>query len=311
MNTTANSPLTQVGPSPRKTILDSARPLLRALPRGSGTLYKWLGGYRQDPVWETSGLRMTESLGRGHRLKLDLSDTVERETYYLGRFFEWELQAAINQYVRPGDTFLDVGANIGMITLEASAAVSSVGRVLSFEPNPAVRQRLQGHVEMNGLKNVQVFDNALGAEPGSATLTTASAHTGTGTLRSQEGALNSYTVPVKTLDSLADLIPVDRRVFLKIDTEGYDYNVLRGARELLARPGIKVFAEVSHKWMTELGQTASEMFDYMESLGFNAYHPRVEKGLLLRRLKLDPLVLPGPHHWFNAFFSRGESVDGG
>ena len=309
MNTTANSALPQAESSPRKSILDAARPLLRALPRGSGTLYKWLGGYRQDPVWETSGLRTAESLVHGHRLKLDLSDIVERETYYLGRFFEWELQAAINQYVRPGDAFLDVGANIGMVTMAASAAVGPEGGVLPVEPNPAVRQRLLGHVEMNGLENVQVFDNALGSEPGSATLTTASAHTGTGTLRAQEGALNSYTVPVKTLDSLADLIPADRQVFLKIDTEGYDYNVLRGARELLARPGIRIFAEVSHKWMAELGQTAREMFDYMEGLGFKAYHPRVEKGRR-QRLKLERLVLPGPHHWFNAFFSRDEAANG-
>jgi FkbM family methyltransferase len=308
MNTTAHSALPQAGSSPRKTILDVARPLLRALPRGSGTLYKWLGGYRQDPDWETSGLRIGESLGHGHRLKLDLSDGVERETYYLGRFYEWELQAAINQYVKPGDTFLDVGANIGMVTLAASTAVGPEGRVLSFEPNPEVRQRLLEHVEMNGLKNVQVFDTALGAEPGSATLTTASARTGTGTLRAQEGAMNAYTVPVQTLDSLAGLIPADRRVFLKIDTEGYDYNVLRGARELLARPGIRIFAEVNHKWMAELGQTAKELFAYMEELGFSAYHPRVEKSLLQQRLKLDPLLLPGPHHWFNAFFSRDESA---
>jgi len=288
----------------RQFALDCARPLLRALPRGSGTLYRWLGGYRQDARWQQAGVRESRSLDHGHRLRLDLSDTVERETYFLGRFFEWELQAVIRRSVRPGDTFLDVGANIGMVTLAASAAVGPEGRVLSFEPNPSVRQRLLEHVALNELKNVTVFDNALGAEVGTATLTTATAHTGTGTLRAQSSALHAYTVPVLTLDSFADRIPADRGVFLKIDTEGYDYNVLRGAGQLLARPDIHVFAEVSHQWMAELGQTAQEMFDYMQGFGFRPWHPRMVSHGMSRALQLDPLVLPGPHHWFNVLFSR-------
>lgn len=285
-------------------VLDCARPLLRLLPRGSGTLYRWLGGYRKSPRWRSGDLRESRSLDHGHRLLLDLSDGVERETYYLGRFYEWELQAAIAKYIHPGDTFLDVGANIGMVTLAASAAVGPEGRVLSFEPNPAVRQRLQGHVDTNGLKNVEVFDNALGAEPGTATLTTASEHTGTGTLRSQDGVVASYSVPVKTLDSFVEKMPRDRGIFLKIDTEGYDFNVLKGAGTLLDRENVVVFAEVNHKWLGELGQSAAEMFAWMESRGFKAWYPTLKKGVFRNTVVPTPLTLPGPHHWFNALFLK-------
>jgi hypothetical protein len=66
---------------------------------------------------------------------------------------------------------------------------------------------------------------------------------------------------------------------------------------------------LSHKWLAELGQTAEEMFAFMEKFGFSPFHPSIEKSLSKRSLKLEPLTLPGPHHWFNVLFMRKSGQD--
>lgn len=289
-----------------KLALDAVRPLLRRLPRGAGTIYRRLGGYGSSAVWTRYGLRTVKGVVHGKSMRLDLGNAVERETYYLGRFYEWELECVLREMVREGDTFVDVGANIGMVSLHASSCVGGSGKVLSFEPNPTARARLDEHVRINNITNVQVFDVALGSAPGRATLSTKAEHTGTGTLRSLDTSMSSYDVRVACLDEFIDQVPSDRNVFVKIDTEGYDFNVLKGATQLLKRPGVTVFAEVNHKWLGELGQTAEQMFAYMADQGFSAYYPALEAGLLGRRLSPEPLALPGPHHWFNALFLRDD-----
>ena len=292
-----------------RLLLDASRPVLRRLPRGAGTFYRLLGGYRKNRAWSRYGARTVRGIDHGYQMRLCLDDSFERETYYLGRFYESELLSVVNSIVEPGDTFIDVGANIGMITLHAAAQVGPQGLVLAFEPNPEARARLVEHVRINDLQNVRIFETALAESSGTATLTMANAHSGTATLRSLNTALRSYAVPVARLDDFFGQIP-ERRVFLKIDTEGYDFNVLKGAGRLLARPGVTVFAEVNHRWLEELGQSAHQMFAYMSNFGFKAFLPRLEARFLRRRLKLQSLSLPGPHHWFNALFLREENSIG-
>src|SRR4030095_10102176 len=95
-----------------KLLLDCLRPALQRMPRGAGTLFNWLGGNRQGPAWENAGVRNSQGTDHGYHMRLDLADAIERETYYLGRFFEWELHALLQRYLHAGDTFIDAGANI-------------------------------------------------------------------------------------------------------------------------------------------------------------------------------------------------------
>jgi FkbM family methyltransferase len=235
-------------------ILDLARPLLYVLPCGSGTLYRFLGGRSSHHAWRDRGLRLTRGKDHGQVMRLDLANPFERETYYLGRFYEWELLAVLDHLLRPGDTFIDVGANIGMITLHAAAKVGPQGTVLAFEPNPEAKARLDEHIQINRLRNVRTFGLALGDRPGCATLSVPTACSSQSTLRKADGMASRFEVRVATLDSFLDQIPADRPVFLKTDTEGYDFNVLKGARGLLSRPAVIAFSEVNHKWLEQLAR---------------------------------------------------------
>ena len=118
------------------------------------------------PVKNTAqwrGLPPRTIRGKTHGLLMTLSmeDWCERLTYFLGRYYEFALERLIQRLLQPGDTFIDVGGNVGMLTLTGAAAVGSEGRVYAFEPNPEMAGRIRQVVELNGLAQVTVFQSGL------------------------------------------------------------------------------------------------------------------------------------------------------
>jgi len=129
---------------------------------------------------------------------------------------------------RPGGLVVDVGANIGVFTARAATRGA---RVHAFEPNPGPYDRLLRTVRANKLHvNVTARPVAVGARRGWATLTSHEASTPLGTIVTTGAGL---PVPVVTLDEeLADVPHID---LLKIDTEGSEVDILRGATQVLRR----------------------------------------------------------------------------
>jgi FkbM family methyltransferase len=96
---------------------------------------------------------------------LNKIDLVNLYLYYYGT---WEpgLSRIAAQALRPGDTFVDVGANIGYYTLLASKIVGAQGQVIAIEASPSVFQALQQHVQVNGRTNIRLFNVAASDVPG-------------------------------------------------------------------------------------------------------------------------------------------------
>lgn len=139
---------------------------------------------------------------------------------------DWDTAKCITTFLRAGDTFMDVGANIGLYTLPASRIVGSTGTVIAVEPSPINRARLQENLALNHIDTVHVESCALGETPGSFSFDDddALAH-----LHPQEESnAPALTVSVKTLDSI---IPAGLRevALLKVDVEGFELAVFRGA----------------------------------------------------------------------------------
>ena len=85
----------------------------------------------------------------GYKMELDLRDWSEQMTYFLGRHSDLPLQLAMMALLKPGDRFVDVGTNIGMITLLAARLVGPEGRVDAIEPNPACCARVRRSLTLN------------------------------------------------------------------------------------------------------------------------------------------------------------------
>jgi FkbM family methyltransferase len=147
-----------------------------------------------------------------------------------GEFSEGEV-AIFERVLKPGDTVIEAGANIGAHTVALAKLVGPTGRVIAFEPQRLVFQTLCGNVAINSLANVDCRFAAVGAEAGEIVVPPLPPDN-----KNNFGGLGlgSYRtgdrVPVLTLDSLG----ISKCHLLKIDVEGMEESVLRGAGELIS-----------------------------------------------------------------------------
>lgn len=158
--------------------------------------------------------------------------------------------AVLRRLLGEGDTFVDVGANVGLFTMLASRWVGPTGRVLAFEPSEREFTRLQQHVERNALHNVQAVRLAIGDQNGTALLHVAAAqHSGLNTLEDHfvyTAVQEAYTetVPIARLDDLVALQDVGKVDVMKVDVEGGEHHVIAGAHQTIARDRPSVILEV-------------------------------------------------------------------
>ena len=167
-------------------------------------------------------------------------------------------EAVFHHLLRPGDVFIDVGANVGAFTLAASAIVGPKGRVFAVEAHPKIVRYLRGNIALNRAENVTVIPAAAGEKNGKAYLT--SQRSDDLNFISQSG----IQVPVLALDSVIPLLPIR---LMKVDVEGAELAVLKGAREILARTEF-VYFESSEKFAQRFGYSSSEVIAFLRERGF-------------------------------------------
>lgn len=205
----------------------------------------------------------------------------------------------VRRTLKPGMTFVDCGAHIGYYTSMAAGIVGASGRVFAFEPDPTNFGLLALNVAaFDG--NVKPYNVALSDAGGKARLYLANDNTGDHCMFDW-GGRESVEVDTVTLDSIPELScrSID---FIKIDVQGYETRVLRGARESLARsPNVVGIVEYAPRHIKLAGSNASEFCDELHSQGFKIY-ARSAKGLTETRVEsLERL----PAH-INVFISRGK-----
>jgi FkbM family methyltransferase len=226
-------------------------------------------------------------------MELDLSNWSERHTYFLGRYYDLATQLTLKTCLRPGDRFIDIGANIGMITLYAAYLVGADGCVEAVEPNPPCCERINRLVQLNGLKNVTVFPYGLADAPGTLTLSVVTAHTGMGTLapvpeKDQHLISNQIAVPVATGDQLLGAIDQPIRL-IKIDVEGFECKVLRGLTALVAKFRPAVVTEAVPEHLERAGSSVAELCNLMKGHGYEGFTLQTSRHLLRHRLSLRKL----------------------
>ncbi|MGQ9723545.1 MAG: FkbM family methyltransferase [Candidatus Jordarchaeum sp.] len=146
-------------------------------------------------------------------------------------FHEFDISTFIFQHLKEGDTFVDVGAMGGLYTIIASKIVGNEGHVFSVEPNPDNLFYFGKNIELNNLHNVTLFPKAVGEKEGEITL---HYNEGKSELTSALGTgESSFQSEMVTLDSILERESTIK--ILKVDTEGYDLKVLKGATKTLEK----------------------------------------------------------------------------
>jgi len=239
----------------------------------------------------------------GGEVLASLNDYVGRAAFYAGDL-DKKISRLCRRIVRPGDTVLDIGANIGMVTLLLSRLVGPAGRVHSFEPNPRMQQAVTAMVQRNGLANVTLHPVALGSEDGELELRIPYGNIGAASLiRTFEGSsqLERCQVPVRTLSGIVEASGIKAIRLIKIDVEGFESEVFRGAEDLLARqvPDAILFeldARTTSSWarepLVELLAAHGYGFLAIPRSMFRATVQRVELGTTMDLPGHDVLAAP-------------------
>ncbi len=176
---------------------------------------------------------------------------------------------AIVAAVGEEDVFWDVGSYLGLITVLA-AKRSIRGRVVSVEPDPGCAIRLKKHVALNGLSNVDILHCGLGDHPGELALNTSGGY-GDAPSFFDKNLKSNTPVPVRTIDSIVQERSELAPTIMKIDVEGFELRVLRGAKSTLLRPVLRaIFLEVHPVVMTKERESLAEMHSILETSGFQA-----------------------------------------
>jgi len=218
---------------------------------------------------------VTAALDAGFSMRLDLQDAVQRRMYYYGDYDERYESQMIRRVLDQGEIFWDIGANIGYFTLLAAAALQQSGRVIAFEPGQVAYTRLVDNIGLNPFRNITTFNLAVTDQEGEATLHLA-AETADG-CASLYGAGPGVTAReicrTVSLDGFAPSHGLPGPDFIKIDVEGAELFVLRGAREMLAASRPLVLVELKAETLAASGTNKHEIQELLAGYGYVSAFP--------------------------------------
>jgi FkbM family methyltransferase len=184
---------------------------------------------------------------------------------YYGGLPDFDEMTFIRRYLRPGDRFIDGGANVGAYTLLAASLVGPTGHVDAFEPAPLEISRLRENVSRNGFDQVRVHEAGLADVPGWADFTV-DRKSGNRLRRTDDDQANVTLVAVTTIDTA---LPATNHAMAKLDLEGAEPLALRGAERHLAAgdPPVLVL-ELVDRFVRRFGSSAVEVADWLYHRGY-------------------------------------------
>ncbi|MEA2826039.1 MAG: hypothetical protein QOG43_478 [Actinomycetota bacterium] len=182
---------------------------------------------------------------------------------YVAQWVRPALVPILEACLKPGDLFVDVGANIGVYAAWGATIVGPTGVVLALEPVPRTRLWLEQICAQNGLGQVEVIGVSAGEDEGTGWMQTTEGASGLARLAT--GKTTGLQVSVTTIDRLLDS---RSPALIKIDVEGHELSVLSGARQTLKRSRAPVVFEAPEFGG---GKGTAECVRLLESIGYRVY----------------------------------------
>lgn len=238
--------------------------------------------------WKYFSLRnkpFTYSLIDGTKIKLYPNGQIARGIF--SGWFEFDDLVKFQKFIMPGMVVIDIGANIGLYTLIASKLVKDNGKVFSFEPSKSTYYSFLNNLNLNNSLNVKSYNIGLGdvenqilalrLDEGGGDADKYFIPTGA-TLN--EGLSNVGTVKeleeqikLETLDSALRLENIQSVDFVKIDTEGYEYFIIKGGQEILkSSPKVIVFLECTESGTKRAGVTQDMVYQLLKDCGLKIFY---------------------------------------
>lgn len=241
------------------------RSSLRALPICTLTecvALRWGYSFRPEP--------RVVKLRSGGKIRVDPTDYLQLIIYYFGTF-EPRVLSYLKRCVGNGGTIIDVGANIGIYTLEGSLAVGRTGRVISIEALPAHIAAFKENIKLNGINNVSLIESAVGNSTGFVTLIRPrGGNLGSFTVGSVEGE-EAYRVPLGRIDDLLKGQEINSIDLIKMDIEGSEYRALLGAAQTLTKYRPTLLIELNEPALLGCESSTREVKEVLRANGYRGW----------------------------------------
>jgi FkbM family methyltransferase len=170
----------------------------------------------------------------------------------------------LESIAKEGIHVIDIGANIGITTVAIAKRIRRRGMLYSFEPVPEYFKILKDNVSSNGLENVKVCELAVTDQVGRIYFYQKELSSG---IVFDEGA-KRFEVSTTTIDRFLSEEKIERIDLIHMDCEGSELLVLKGAKETLQKNKVKIFCEIHHDFLKQLGQSVEELVQYLQGLEF-------------------------------------------
>ena len=235
------------------------------------------GKWRLRRIWEKllQSERRIARLPDGSRVFTQLDIPYERTVWLENE--EWEELLYLQHKLRPGQCFVDIGANIGLWTLVGAASVGPDGIVVSFEPNPKTHAKLMANIELNDRQTMVIAHQAaVSGAPGKAQFLCRPQHNTSCIVEENSGhyddGSSTVDVDVVALDSSID--PRRRVSGIKIDSEGHEQFAIEGAGAIIARDAPWIVVEFNTTLLPSCILRDWSVFKQLSTLGYRAFKYR-------------------------------------
>ena len=197
--------------------------------------------------------------------RINFSRSALAATFFAHSKDRHEDEAFLNSILKPGQVYVDIGANIGTLALAASSLVGESGKVIAVEAHPATFNHLESNVKLNNFMNISLIHSAVGSGKGKIIFSNINSDDQNKVLVQ---SANGIEVKLDTLDNLLSAEPcID---VLKIDVEGYEKFVLEGATDTLKKTNI-VYFESWEKHFREFEYSTGSLLNTFYENGFVVY----------------------------------------
>ena len=228
------------------------RTMFRVTARACGLVFGAVPGWYMlliEPV-ARRGTGTVQTVANGARYELEMSEFVQRKFYF--HAYERRELRFLRSTLRAGDLFVDVGANVGLLSLCAAQQVGEDGGVLAIEPDPINIARLEANVRLNPRSQVTVLPVAIGATRGTVQLGMPESQVDIGNhgARSSASLENQIEVELMPIDDAVAQwrVGADAVRLVKLDVEGMENDVVRGGPDLFGESTHCVMLEVNRRY---------------------------------------------------------------
>ena len=194
--------------------------------------------------------------------------------------YETEMTEQVISFLKPGDSFIDLGSNEGYFSILASGLVGQTGKVIAIEPQQRLWEVIVHNSVLNSCANIQLLPFGISSRSGETVMNLyPSLNTGASSLSSNFNFKISFgairkkiygqqKIYTKTLDELVDTLPKKIKL-IKIDIEGFEFEALKGSEQLLKQHVFEnLLVEIHPAALSALGQNEAQLIDFITKFGY-------------------------------------------